>query len=243
MRTMSLVRWAPLALLLVAPLAYGQNDPNQSTPSDQSANASAGKLSDADAQLLAHYHDVAQAQISLSQMASKQAKSSAVKNYAKQVVDDAKSTDRQLQAFAKRHNTKIPKASAATDTEQSQQKDMQDMMNRLKSMKGAEFDREYLLTQVADIDRETSMIDANAGKAQNTELAQMIRDMKPVMQRHADMARDLQQQMTQQPGQQGQGQQAQPPQGQSQGGMQGQGQNPSSNDSSSGGEMPQQHKQ
>ena len=173
MRITSVIGLASLAVLLAAPLALADNDP--------------AKLADSDIQLLAHFHAMNQTEIDLGQIAQKQAHSRAVKDYAKQIVDDHKANDRELIAFARKHSVKIPKPSGDADA-----KDVRDLAVRLKSMKGADFDREYLLVMVADHDGAVASADAEVQKAMSHDLAQMIRDMKPVLQRHADMARDIQ---------------------------------------------------
>jgi putative membrane protein len=189
MRTQSLARWA-LAVLVAAPVAYADNDPNQ--PKKAGADKTeAAKLSDSDVQLLAHFHQVNQMEIELGGIAARNSKSRAVKNFASQIVDDHKRADRQIMMFAKKHGVIIPKEIATSESEQKEMKEATETMDKMRGLKGVDFDREYLHVMATDHDKEVANIDQEAAKAQNPDLAAMIKDMKPVLQRHADTARDL----------------------------------------------------
>jgi putative membrane protein len=191
MRTKSLARWAALAALFAAPVAFADDPEKEKDTSKPETSKTAMKLSDGDVQMLAHYHDGNQMEIQIGTLAEKQAGSKAVKTYAKMIVDDHKSADRKIVAFAKKHNVTIPKATASSEVEQKEMNEQKSALDRLKAMKGSDFDREYMKDMEADHDKEVANVETMAAKAQNPDLQQMIRDMKPVLQRHADEARNL----------------------------------------------------
>jgi len=62
----------------------------------------------------------------------------------------------------------------------------------LKMLKGADFDREFLSMMATGHDKELAKIDVSMGAATDPDLQSMLKAVKPVLQRHADQARDLQ---------------------------------------------------
>jgi putative membrane protein len=149
------------------------------------------KLDTNELQVLAHEHSVNQMEIDAGKLAQKQGATQAVKSYGQMLVKDHTQSDRDITAFAKKHGQTIPAEKMTTDAEKKQMKDNMDAMNRLKNMKGADFDREFLNTMATGHDTELAKIDTFVGEVKNTELATMLKDMKPVLQKHADQARDL----------------------------------------------------
>lgn len=151
-----------------------------------------GKLSDADGKVISHLHHVNQMEINLGQLAQKSG-TAQVKDYAKTLVTDHQSADKDLTAFAKSHKMMtIPADKAATDADRQDEKEMKASMARLKTLKGAAFDKEFLNMMVSGHDKELTKIDVAISGASNPDLKSLLQGVKPVLQRHADQARDLQ---------------------------------------------------
>jgi putative membrane protein len=149
------------------------------------------KLSDADAKIIGHLHHVNQMEISLGQIAERSG-TAHVKDYAKTLVSDHQSADKDLTAFAKQHKLMtIPADKPMTDADRQDDKDMTASMARLKTLKGAEFDKQYLTMMVSGHDKELTKIDVAISGATDADLKSMLQSVKPVLQRHADQARDL----------------------------------------------------
>jgi putative membrane protein len=101
--------------------------------------------------------------------------------------------DKDLTAFAKAHKVAaIPADKPMTDADRQDEKDMTTAMAHIKSLKGAEFDKEYLNMMVSGHDKELTKIDVSISGATDPDLKSMLQSVKPVLQRHADQARDLQ---------------------------------------------------
>jgi putative membrane protein len=116
-----------------------------------------------------------------------------IKDYASKLVTDHQSSDRDLTAFAKAHKVaSIPADRPMTETDRQDEKDMTTSMAHLKTLKGAEFDKEYLNMMVAGHDKELAKIDTAMSSATDPDLKSMLETVKPMLQRHADQARDLQ---------------------------------------------------
>jgi putative membrane protein len=150
------------------------------------------KLSDSEIKTIAHLHHVNQMEIQLGQLAEKSG-SAHVKDYAKTLVSDHQSADKDLTAFAKAHKLMaIPADKAATDADRQDEKDMTTASAKLKTLKGAAFDKEYLNMMVSGHDKELTKIDVAISGASDADLKSLLQGVKPVLQRHADQARDLQ---------------------------------------------------
>ena len=157
---------------------------------DNTAKSNA-KLDTNDMQVLAHEHAVNQMEIDAGKLAQKQGSTQAVKSYGQMLVKDHTQSDRDITAFAKKHGQTIPAEKATTDEQKKEMQDNKDAMVRLKNMKGADFDREFLQTMATGHDMELAKIDTFVGQVKDPELQTMLKDMKPVLQKHADQARDL----------------------------------------------------
>ena len=146
--------------------------------------AIAGKLTDSEMHVLAHVHHVNQMEIDAGKLAQKKGSTQAVKSYGKMLVDDHGKNDKDILAFAKKHDQKI-----GADMEKDA--DAKDEMDKLKTMKGADFDREFLRQMADGHDKELAKIDSSLAQITDDDLSAMLEDMKPVLQKHADQARDL----------------------------------------------------
>ena len=190
MQIKTFARWATLCALCFAPLAASADD-NKDTKSETKTDTKSAKLADSEMQLIAHLHHVNQMEIDAGKIAQKNSSTQAVKSYGQMLVKDHQQADRDLTAFAKKHNQKIPAETANNDSDKKDLQDEKDAMARLKNMKGADFDREFLRMMVDGHDKELAKIDSEVGQVNDSDLATMIKDIKPVLQRHADQARDL----------------------------------------------------
>ena len=150
------------------------------------------KLTADELQVLAHYHAVNLMEIDLGKVAKKQAGSQAVKAYGEMLIKDHSEGDAKMKAFAKKMGQMIPAEKLATDAEKADKADTKKQVAELKKLKGADFDRAYLQMMVAGHEKELAMIDSKMSMVQNTELTDMLRAKKDVLQHHADAARELQ---------------------------------------------------
>lgn len=154
--------------------------------------AKAGKLSEGDIKIVAHLNHVNKMEIDLGKLAQKSG-SAAVKNYGSTLVTDHQTSSKELTAFAKsRKLNAIPADKPETDADKQEHKDMTAKMARLKTLKGAEFDRQFLTMMTEGHDKELAKIDVAMGTATDPDLQSILKATKPVLQRHADQARDLQ---------------------------------------------------
>ena len=170
---------------------------NDTSGTDKSADNNkmtdkSAKLSDADVKLVAHLHHVNQMEIELGKLAQKSGTAS-VKSYGATLVTDHQTADKDLTAFANSHKlATIPADKPETEADKQDAKDMKTNMTKLKTLKAADFDREFLTMMATGHDKELTKIDTAMGTATDADLKTMLGTVKPVLQRHADQARDLQ---------------------------------------------------
>jgi putative membrane protein len=150
------------------------------------------KPSDGDVKIMAHLHHVNQMEIDMGKLAQKTG-TTAIKSYADTLVNDHQSNDKELTAFAKAHKlAMIPADKPETDADRQEAKEMTTQVAHLKTLKGAEFDKEFLNMMVAGHDKELAKIDVAIGGANDSDLQTLLKSTKPVLQRHSDQAHDLQ---------------------------------------------------
>lgn len=199
--------FAIIAAFAVPALASAEQAPTEPPPANPPANnqpkqgsdtprgndtGKTAKLSDAEVKVIAHVHHVNQMEITLGKEAEKSG-TARVKDYAKTIISDHQNADKDLTAFAKGHKlATIPADKPTTDADRQDDKDMTTAMAHLKTLKGADFDKEYLTMMVSSHDKELAKIDTAISSVSNPELKSLLETVKPMLQRHADQARDLQ---------------------------------------------------
>jgi putative membrane protein len=179
------------ALIITAALALPALATADSTTKTTSSDKAA-KLSADDTKIVAHLHHVNQMETDLGKWGQKSG-TATIKSYCDTLVADHTSSDKDLTAFAKKHGvSSIPADKAMTDADRQDDKDMTIGVAHLKTLKGADFDKEFLNMMASGHDKELTKIDASIGAATAPDLQAMLKTVKPVLQRHADQARDLQ---------------------------------------------------
>src|SRR2546430_12895424 len=133
---------ALIAALATPALVYAdENNKDKDTAKDTTKPA---KLSAAELQVMGHIHHVNQIEVDLGKLAQKRGTTQGIKDYGKMLVTDHGQGDKDLVAFAKKHGQTIPKEVPATDDDKKEAKDGKAMIDRMHTLKGGEFDREYL---------------------------------------------------------------------------------------------------
>jgi len=116
-----------------------------------------------------------------------------VKKYGETLLKDHGDGDKDLTAFAKKKGlAKIPADVPMNDAEKKDHEAMMAKMADLKKLRGAEFDRQFLMMMQEGHDKELVRLDGMMPGIKDTDLATKMKDLRPVLQRHADTARDLQ---------------------------------------------------
>ena len=181
-----------LVAALVLPSLALADDYKKSDPVTKTDPKAATKLAEEDVKLIAHIHHVNLMEIDMGKSAAAKG-SASVRKYAQMLMKDHRDGDKDLIAFAKKKGLAvIPADAPATEADKKEMADMMVKMTELKKLKGAEFDRQFLIMMVDGHDKEIVKLDAAMPNIKDADLAAKMRDKRVVLQRHADSARELQ---------------------------------------------------
>lgn len=171
---------------LAAPAVADDTSKAKPKPADTAA-----KLTTAELAIVAHMHHVNVMEIDMGKLA--QAKgTAAVKRYGEMLVTDHTDADKQLVAFAKvRGVPAIGPDKPTNEAERAEHKAMMERQAKLKTMKGADFDREYLAMMVEGHNNELAKTDPAINAATDGELKRMLESRRGTLQKHADAAKEL----------------------------------------------------
>lgn len=148
-------------------------------------NALAQKPAVNDAQIAQIVVTANQIDIDAGKVAVKQSKTAGVDEFANLMIKDHTAVNDKAKALVKKLGVK-PEPS---DTSKSLQDAATKEQAKLRGLKGAAFDREYLQNEVAYHKQVLGAIgDVLIPNAQNAELKQMLIDVKPAFQAHLDHA-------------------------------------------------------
>jgi putative membrane protein len=166
--------------------------PTTTKSPDGPKSTASTKLTDDETKIVSHIKHVNDMEISMGKLAQQKG-SADVKKYGAMLVKDHTANNTKLTALAKKKGiTKIPAEVAVTETEKMDDKMMTDDMAKLKTLKGAEFDKQLLTMAVAGHDKTLAELTSASAAAKDSDLIAHIDATKPVVQTHADKARELQ---------------------------------------------------
>jgi putative membrane protein len=180
--------------LLVAPAAFADNTAKTGTSKTDTTKTDTAqtKLTDAELQVIAHYHSVNLLEIDLGKTAKMRAKAAGVKDYGAMLIKEHGASDKELQALVKKTKQRIPMEKATTEAEKQEKAQIKTDVAGLKKLRGDAFDNKFLAMMVDGHEKELARIDAKISEVTNADLADNLRNIKPVLQMHADKARELQ---------------------------------------------------
>jgi putative membrane protein len=149
-------------------------------------------LAEDDVKVMAHVKHVNDMEIDMGKMAKTNGTAS-VKSYGNTLVKDHTANNTKLTALAKKKGiTTIPQDQPMTEDQKRDHQMMMDGMTRLQNLKGAEFDREFITMMIESHDKTIGRLDAGIASVKDADLVSHLKATKPVVQRHADAARELQ---------------------------------------------------
>ena len=147
---------------------------------------SSGSSMDSDKKFVMMADEGNSAEIAASQMALKKAKSPDVKSYAQQMITDHEKLRSDMAPLAQQMNVKTPQPLNSTHKVEAQ---------RLASMSGNSFDKEYLKAMDADHHKTLAMFKNEEATTTNPDVKTAVSQGITVIQQHTDMADQLSQKM------------------------------------------------
>jgi putative membrane protein len=181
--------WATLLVALSASAVALADSKADDKSADKSNDA---KLSDPELNILAHVHQVNQMEIDAGKVALAQSATPAIKTYAQMLITEHGQNDRDIQALARKHHQTIPAHEASTNEAERQAIiDAHAQLIGLAQINGADFDRQFLQMMVAGHASELARLMPELEEASSPDIKQLLQDMRPVLQKHEDRAREI----------------------------------------------------
>ena len=127
-----------------------------------------------------------QAEVEAGNAAARKGRADAVQQFGKHMVQDHEKANRKLEQIAQSHRIDITKK---YDPDHERQR------KYLNDLKGDEFDREYLRTQIAEHQRTALLLEWQIGSGQNGALKDYAKETLPTVLEHLQMAKDALEQL------------------------------------------------
>jgi putative membrane protein len=199
-------------LTMLAGLAWAQEEGKPPPPSPREAPATppggeekgamkehhgmgmgmAGPRPMTDGEILGKIREINQREIEMGRLAETRAMSKDVKSFGQRLVRDHQNLDKALTDESKRLNIAITMPEATTDMEKEMQAHHMAIVDKLKSLSGAEFDREFLNLMQAEHSRGTLILTEARERLTNKDLDTFIKTkVIPSFEDHRKMAIDL----------------------------------------------------
>jgi putative membrane protein len=180
-----------LAIALAFPAAAAAGPGTGETKTDKTVKKGQQRLSEADLSTLQHHHDVNLMEIDMGKLAQQRG-GPEVKKYAAALVKDHQTADKTAINLAKaRGVTLSTHATPMSEVEAAEHEKQMQTMERLKSLEGSNFDREYLTAMVDGHSAELGYLTVAIADASDAKLKAHLEKVRPVVEKHADQARDL----------------------------------------------------
>ena len=193
---MKLQRFAFGAAVLTAlPLAAATADEpktQNNTAATTVVDSKAGKLSDAELQVLAHLHHSDMLEVRTGKLAMEKGGDAGVKSFGKMLVDEHGADARMILSLVGKHGQTLPDMKPVSEADQADLQLAQQTMARLAELSGKDFDREFLRAQVAMHDKTLAKLDRDIATIKdNADLVSMLRNDRPVLVKHREHAQTL----------------------------------------------------
>jgi len=165
----------------VAALVFAGGAAAQATGGSSAAKQPAENAG-ADATFIQKAGEGGMAEVELSKLAEKNAKSGEVRRFAEHMVQDHSSNNRELEKIAMKENVALPKE---LDREHAALRD------KLASLKDENFDKAYIDAMRTDHQKMEDLLKASAGTVSSNDLRTFINKTKPVVEAHLREAQKL----------------------------------------------------
>jgi putative membrane protein len=192
MRLSRLAIAAALAMpLLVGGTAQAQTKTDPAKPADPAKPGDPAKpsLSDAEIASMAKLHHANGMEIDMGKLGSEKAKG-AVKSYAAKMIKDHKKADDKLMALAKKKNATLT-VPAPTDAEKKEMDEQMSTAARLRSLEGAEFEREFMAAMVKDHTSALALVTDAQSKANDKDVVALFKSARTMIESHKTAAEKL----------------------------------------------------
>ena len=150
------------------------------------------KLSDDEVRLLTDLHATNKMEIEMGKLAQQQASSDAVKSYGEMLATDHEVADQSLTDLASERAVMMADMPTARDeAERKQMKKDMAAMDKLRTLKGDAFDREFVTAMIDGHTRAIDKVDKASGNVSDAKVDALLTQVKPVLVKHLDRAKEI----------------------------------------------------
>jgi len=167
---------------VIAAVVFAGGAAAQTTGGSSAAKQQPSESAGADATFIQKAGEGGIAEVELSKLAEKNAKSGEVRRFAEHMVQDHSSNNRELEKIASKENIALPKD---LDSEHATLRD------KLASLKDENFDKAYIDAMRVDHQKMDDLLKSSAGTVSSDDLRTFIRKTKPVVEAHLREAQNL----------------------------------------------------
>ena len=172
--TLLTMAWAGSSLWAISPIAIAQVN--------HASDMTSRGVGNGDRQFLQQAADDGAAEVSLAQLALKQAKSQQVRQLAQQLLDDHMQANRELVTLTNlKQDAQAAKAPSSAD----------DLQKRLQALQGDDFDRAYVNDMVQSHQRAVELFSKTARNSSDPDVKHFAQTKLPILQHHLAMAQQL----------------------------------------------------
>ncbi len=143
-------------------------------------------------ELLGKIHHTNQVEMQMGQLALEKGGTAEVRRYGELLYRDHRMADGMVTKFAHQRSITLAAPMPKSPDEQKQMEQQMDVMNKLKTTSGAEFDRTFLMAMEKGHEKAIGMLDAAEPNVQDSDLRGMLGKMLPVLRQHLALAKNLQ---------------------------------------------------
>lgn len=153
--------------------------------------APARELTAAEQVILQHRHHVNVMEIDMGKLALQNG-TDATKKYGQMLVTDHSKADADVKTLAKLRKVKLTDhPTNMSPAEKAEHDTMMEKMARLKTLKGADFDREFVPQMVEGHEKEFARVSGEVGTVSDAKLKALLEKTLPSLRKHADEAKKL----------------------------------------------------
>jgi putative membrane protein len=120
-------------------------------------------------------------EVELGRLAVQKASNPAVKSFGQRMIEDHSRANDELKTIATKKNIALP---------QDLNSDQKTMKDKLSSLVGADFDKQYMSDMVKDHEADAKEFENQANKGTDADIKAFAAKTLPMIQRHLQMARD-----------------------------------------------------
>jgi predicted outer membrane protein len=173
----TLAALATALLFAVAGTARAQGGDTGTTPDTQ--------------KLLSQIHHLNQMDIEFGKLAQTNAQSKSVKQFGTSLVRDHEQADKKILDYATKNDIQLVEPTPSNQMEQQEMNRQNTALQQLPSLKGKDFDREFLTAMVSGHSSAITMLSTSAANIQDKKLKSIVTQLVPKLEAHQKLATRL----------------------------------------------------